>query len=112
MSEGKIETTYRLRLRAGQVVRIASNKERVKTGKATGNVEILTNGAVIIGHDGRIVDVGSADDLNKKYPEATFDRDIDIGPRALIPGLVDSVCLSTLSNLKSVSCLPLHSFFV
>jgi imidazolonepropionase len=84
-------TSYRCRIRnATQLVTVCNNNERVKTGSEQSNVAIIKNGSIIINDDGRIVDVGSTNELDAKYQDATFELDIDATGKSVIPGLVDS----------------------
>ena len=46
----------------------------------------IRDGAVVA-EDGRILAVGTADDLRERYPGA---RQVDLGERALLPGLVNA----------------------
>lgn len=113
--------TYRLRLNhCAQLVRVASHGERVKTGKAMddGNidpktvarfvlwlpfpafhvptshhsaVEVVNDGTLVVGHDGKIVFAGPASEVEKQLPAgATFERDMDCTGKAVIPGFCDA----------------------
>lgn len=82
---------YRCRIRnASQIVTVCKNRERVKYGPDQSKIEIITNGTLIIGNDGLIVDVGSTSDLDQKYQGSVFELDLDGTGKSIIPGLVDS----------------------
>ena len=53
-------------------------------------VDVITNGTLIVGHDGNIVAVGAHDALSKQFPDASFQFDVDAHGKTIVPGLVDA----------------------
>ncbi len=95
MSEAKASsvssTTYRARVKASQIVRVASKGERFKIKNAMDSVEEIADATLIIGHDGKIVDVGPTSEMESKYASATFENTWDYTGCSIIPGFVDAV---------------------
>jgi len=83
-------TDYRLRISARQIVRVATHGERVKTGKAMDDVEVLEHGTMIVGHDGKIVAVGPREEISAAFAGKTFETELDYKDQTIVPGLVDS----------------------
>lgn len=52
-------------------------------------LEIIEDGSVVVGHDGRIVAVGSTKQVLDQVRGKTFDREIDCTGQSVIPGLID-----------------------
>lgn len=59
-----------------------------KKGKEMSDIGIIPGGAVVI-EDGIIADVGTTDEILKKYAEADY-KVIDASDKAVLPGFVDS----------------------
>lgn len=59
-----------------------------KKGKEMSDIGIIQGGAVVI-EDGIIADVGTTDEILKKYSEADY-KVIDASDKAVLPGFVDS----------------------
>jgi len=53
------------------------------------NVEVIRNGSMIVGTDGRIVAVGPADEIEKKYKNVEADHVLDAKGKCILPGLID-----------------------
>jgi imidazolonepropionase len=65
---------------------------RVKCGKAAQDaVDVVENGCVVVGSDGKIAFVGTADELKERYPAGVdAERELDLkGESCVLPGLVD-----------------------
>jgi imidazolonepropionase len=50
-------------------------------------VEIVENGGMIIGSDGRIVAVGPEEQIEKAYGDASFDVVVNAKGKSILPGL-------------------------
>ncbi|KAL6054226.1 putative imidazolonepropionase [Balamuthia mandrillaris] len=88
--ETKQATTYALRVRnAKQLVTVCSNGELFKVGKAMDQVSVIENGTVIVNHEGLIEAVGTDQELQEQFKDATFDLDVDATGQVVLPGLVD-----------------------
>src|ERR1700687_2420146 len=70
----------------GQLVTLAGPAPR--RGQAMRQLSIIENGAVLIGN-GRIVAVGPRRKIERR-PDARRARQLDVGGRVVVPGLVDS----------------------
>jgi imidazolonepropionase len=75
---------------AKQLVILSSGKKLFKRGKDMNDVEIIENGSMVIGHDGLIVSVGTAAEIDLQFKSSTFTNIIDCTGKAVIPGLVDA----------------------
>lgn len=86
---------YLCRIRnAKQLVVLCSHGERFKCGADMNKIEIIENGSLIIGEDGKIIAVGTDEELLRdsrfNSNDATFDQDIDATNQCVVPGLVDA----------------------
>jgi len=91
MSQAGLAYTHRTLIKnADQLVVVCSNKERVKKGKDMDQVEIIANGSLVIGHDGKIVAVGSADAIAAQFTDATFEHVVEAKGKSVVPGLCDA----------------------
>eukprot|EP01125_Pyxidicula_operculata_P022465 TRINITY_DN91_c2_g1_i1.p1 TRINITY_DN91_c2_g1~~TRINITY_DN91_c2_g1_i1.p1 ORF type:complete len:431 (+),score=81.98 TRINITY_DN91_c2_g1_i1:89-1381(+) len=89
------EPLYRLKIfGANQLVTVCTDGGcKFKKGEEQGKIDIITKGTIIIGKDGRIVDLGTDEDINKKLvynDHSLFERVIDASGHCVLPGLVDS----------------------
>eukprot|EP00744_Colponema_vietnamica_P006347 GILI01009230.1.p2 GENE.GILI01009230.1~~GILI01009230.1.p2 ORF type:complete len:433 (-),score=120.57 GILI01009230.1:201-1499(-) len=81
---------HRLRIRnATQLVCICRNGEEFKTGKEMDDVCVLENATVIVDGNGRIFDLGPAEEMAAKYAQDNFETDIDATGHCVVPGLCD-----------------------
>lgn len=53
-------------------------------------VEIIENASIIVGVDGKILAVGSSEDIEKNFLGATFQTTIGATGKCVLPGFVDS----------------------
>ncbi|XP_020782364.1 probable imidazolonepropionase [Boleophthalmus pectinirostris] len=82
---------YRLLVKnAKQLVLICSSGEKYLTRDGMQHLKIIENGSIVVGRDGRIEAIGSADTIKVKYSEASFDKVIDATGMCVLPGLVDA----------------------
>jgi len=75
---------------AEQIVQVTSNGERYLKGSAMDKIAIISNGALVVGLDGKIVAVGPNDMIRKEFVNDTFDSYIDCTGKSIVPGLVDA----------------------
>jgi imidazolonepropionase len=61
-----------------------------RRGPAQAELGIITDGAVVIGSDGRVLAVGPTDEIRAQVPLAPTTRVIDARGRAVLPGFVDA----------------------
>lgn len=91
-SEDEVHATrFRLRIRASQVVRVATCGEKWKLKKEMDDVKVLPDGMVVVDHAGKIVEVGPASQLESKYPASDCAQDLDLTGKTIVPGFVDAV---------------------
>ncbi|KAL6490514.1 hypothetical protein MHYP_G00008590 [Metynnis hypsauchen] len=75
---------------AKQVVLVCKNGEKFLTKEGMQNLAVIENGSVVIGHDGQIKAVGSADSIESRFRDAVFDKVIDATGMCVLPGLIDA----------------------
>lgn len=61
----------------------------MKCGDAQKTLAIIENGTLVVGVDGCIAGVGTAEDMESRFANDTFDSDLDGRGMSVIPGLVD-----------------------
>src|SRR5690349_105067 len=94
MSSNTTQKKYRLLIEnASQLVVVSSNpNERVKKGASQNQIEIIENGSMIVGHDGRIVAIGTHEQVCHKYNNCNhddFETVVNAQGKSVVPGLVD-----------------------
>lgn len=72
---------------AGEVLTLSGASRTPKTGAQMDGLGIIHNGALAI-KDGRLVDIGPSDEIEKRYVVDALER-IDAGGRVVMPGFVD-----------------------
>jgi len=75
---------------AEQIVQVAANGERFLTGKAFEDIKIIKKGAMVVGMDGKIVAVGEDQKIRDEYKDCTFEQELDLSGKSVVPGLVDA----------------------
>jgi imidazolonepropionase len=50
----------------------------------------ISNGTIIVNHQGVIEDVGTNEEMDMKYSSAKFDQEIDATGKSIVPGFVDA----------------------
>ncbi|KAK7170968.1 hypothetical protein R3I94_001005 [Phoxinus phoxinus] len=75
---------------ATQVVLVCRNGEKYLTRNGMQTLAVVENGSVVIGHDGLIKAVGSAEIIESQFKGATFDNVLDASGMCVLPGLVDA----------------------
>ncbi|XP_056115268.1 probable imidazolonepropionase [Rhinichthys klamathensis goyatoka] len=84
-------SSFRLLVKnATQVVLVCRNGEKYLTGNGMQTLAVVENGSVVIGHDGLIKAVGSADIIESQFKGAKFDNVLDASGMCVLPGLVDA----------------------
>lgn len=79
---------YLLRLKnCAQVVCVARNGERYKTGKSMDSIEILEKASVVVNQQGIIEDVYQPEKDGEKYQPEDFESDMDCTGKSIVPGL-------------------------
>eukprot|EP01129_Flabellula_baltica_P009413 TRINITY_DN3842_c0_g1_i1.p1 TRINITY_DN3842_c0_g1~~TRINITY_DN3842_c0_g1_i1.p1 ORF type:complete len:422 (+),score=101.73 TRINITY_DN3842_c0_g1_i1:1-1266(+) len=74
---------------ADQIITITSSGEQYKTGESQNNIDIITNGSVVVGLDGTILFVGDAESVASQVDGWTFEKTIDAAGMSVLPGFVD-----------------------
>lgn len=67
---------------------------------------------MVVGRDGRIVDVGSTLELDAKYANASVDVDVDATGKCILPGTVSSIlnqCMRAHTAQSHNLCFPVWS---
>lgn len=84
--------TARLRiLNAEQLVTVVSNGDKFRRGAAQNQVDVISDGAVVVGTDGIIHMVGTTQEIKEKTQGWTFlEADIDAKGKCVLPGFVDA----------------------
>ncbi|XP_067255777.1 probable imidazolonepropionase [Chanodichthys erythropterus] len=85
------QSSFRLLVKnATQVVLVCRNGEKYLTRNGMQTLAVVENGSVVIGHDGLIKAVGSADIIESQFKGAKFDNVLDASGMCVLPGLVDA----------------------
>jgi len=74
---------------AEQIVQVTSNGERYLSGAEMDKISIIHKGAMVVGHDGKIVAIGPNHAIRDRYKNDTFDIYLDCTGKSIVPGLVD-----------------------
>lgn len=86
----KGKESFKARFRNAKQVVCPKEKGRLfLSNKEMNELEVVSHGTIIVGHDGRIADIGSALEVDSRHPNAVFDSDFDCSSFCLIPGLCD-----------------------
>ncbi|KAL7876120.1 hypothetical protein AOLI_G00110830 [Acnodon oligacanthus] len=94
----KMASNFKLLVKgAKQVVLVCKNGEKFLTKEGMQNLAVIENGSVVIGRDGQIKAVGSADSIESQFRDAVFDKVIDATGMCVLPGKY-SVSLSKFSK--------------
>lgn len=81
---------YKLLIRNVSVVCVVRNGEPYVCGAAMDRVAVIPGGSVVVGDDGRITHVGTAEEVEAATAGCTFETVIDGTNKSLIPGLIDA----------------------
>ena len=74
---------------AHQIVHVCNKSEAMLKGKEMAHVAVTesSNGlSLVVGDDGRIKDFGEDAELEAKYRECAFHKEIDASGKAILPG--------------------------
>ncbi|TMW56460.1 hypothetical protein Poli38472_006470 [Pythium oligandrum] len=87
-------SSFRVHLvNAKELVQVCSNRELFKAGQSQGEVAVVRNGSLVIGHDGKIAAVGTTAEVDQwlaAQPQPVhFDQEVDASAFCILPGLVD-----------------------
>jgi len=74
---------------AEQIVQVTSNGESYLCGSAMDKISIINKGAMVVGHDGKIVAIGPNYEIRERFRNDTFDIHLDCTGKSIVPGLVD-----------------------
>jgi len=81
---------HRLRIKnASQIVTVSGNGKNFKIAEEMNDIGLIEGATIIVGTDGRILDVGKDEELRGKYEDDTFEEDIDGAGKSVVPGFVD-----------------------
>ena len=87
---------YSLRIRhAKQVVQVCNNRERILTGESMRKLAILEGGqdrgvSVVVDAAGKIECIDFDDKVDQKYPNSTFEKEVDASGMCVVPGKMKS----------------------
>ncbi|XP_030635469.1 putative imidazolonepropionase [Chanos chanos] len=88
---GKMAKDFRLFVKnAKQIVLVCKNGEKFLTKDGMQSLAVIENGSVVIGHDGLLKAVGSADSIESQFKGASFEKVLDASGMCVLPGLVDA----------------------
>ena len=82
---------------AKQIVQVVSNGEKFLTKNDMKNLAIIEaendrNGlSIIVDDSGKIVDLGSDIEMEKKYIKTKFDKIVTVFGKSIVPGIIHSV---------------------
>ena len=74
---------------AAQVVCICDKGQRYLIGEDMSSIVIREHASIVINDDGKIEDIGSTEEILKRYENCSFDNTYDATGKSIIPGLVD-----------------------
>ncbi|XP_003476271.1 probable imidazolonepropionase [Cavia porcellus] len=75
---------------ARQAVLVSARGERFLAGDAARELAVLQDASLVVGADGFIKAIGSADAIQKQFSGETFEERIDCSGKCILPGLVDA----------------------
>eukprot|EP01120_Amphizonella_sp_Union-15-10_P001463 TRINITY_DN1155_c0_g3_i2.p1 TRINITY_DN1155_c0_g3~~TRINITY_DN1155_c0_g3_i2.p1 ORF type:complete len:436 (+),score=92.29 TRINITY_DN1155_c0_g3_i2:55-1308(+) len=75
---------------ASQLVAVCNKGETYKAGKDQNNVVTIQNGTVIVDNNGKILDLGTNEEMESKYGDHNFQTELDATGMCVLPGLCDA----------------------